>query len=97
MCAANTFLVERYLPGLRADELEAFTTRLAAATAAVRADGRSVRWLRSVALPEEDTCLCVFRAASREDVEEANRRAGAPYERIVPAVTVAEVLPQAKV
>ena len=87
--SGETFLVERYLPGLRGDELGSFVARLEAATAELRAEGRNVRWLGSISVPEEETCLCLFRACARVDVQEANRRAGAPFERVVPAVAVA--------
>jgi hypothetical protein len=84
-----TFLVERYIPGLQAVHVEALARRLASASAQVEADvRRPVRWLRSVALLEDETCLCTFSACSCDDVEEANRRANATYERIVPTTTV---------
>jgi hypothetical protein len=85
---SNTYLVERYLPRLQPADVTALATRLAAATAEMRAEGRDVRWLRSLAIPEEETCLCSFSAHTSTDVEEANSRAGAAYERIVPALVV---------
>jgi hypothetical protein len=84
--SGQTFLVERYLPGLGAAGLEALAARLTSAAAEVERDtSRPVRWLCSIALFGDETCLCVFSARTREDVEEANRRANAAFERIVPA------------
>jgi hypothetical protein len=88
MSGGSAFLVERYIPRLQPADVELLTRRLAAATAQLRAEGRNVEWLRSLALPDDETCLCIFSARSRADVEEANRRAGADYERIVETLTV---------
>lgn len=85
------FLVERYLPGLDVTRLAALEARLRATTEAMRREGRDVAWLQSVAVPRDDTCLCLFRAAERELVVEANARAGADYERISEAVAAREV------
>jgi hypothetical protein len=85
---SNTFLVERYIPRLQAADVTALARRVAAAGAELRAEGRPVRWLRSVAIPDDETCLCTFSAHSAVDVEEANRRAGAAYERIIPVLVI---------
>lgn len=88
MRSSNTFLVERYIPRLQAADVTALATRVAAAAAELRAEGREVRWLRSLAIPDEETCLCTFSADTGIDVAEANRRAGAAYERIVPILVI---------
>jgi hypothetical protein len=46
-----------------------------------------VRFVRSVFIPEDEICLCVYQAASAEDVREVARRAGLQFERIAAAVT----------
>lgn len=88
MSGGMTFLVERYIAGLRPADLDPLARRLAAATAQLRAQGREVRWLRSYALPDDETCLCIFAARTRADVEAANRLAGSAYERILETLTV---------
>jgi Nickel responsive protein SCO4226-like len=88
MPAGTTFLVERYIPRLRAADVDLLGRRLAAATAELRAEGREVCWLRSYALSDDETCLCVFVAGARADVEEANRRAESAYERILETYTI---------
>jgi hypothetical protein len=50
--------------------------------AAVERAGTAVRWVRSVYVPERDTCLLVFEAPTAEAVERASRRAGLTYDRI---------------
>lgn len=79
------YLVERYAPGLDADDL---ASRLQSATAGLRAQGAHVEWLLSIALPDEDGCLCLFEAPSAEDVRLANERAAAPFDRLVEAVAL---------
>jgi hypothetical protein len=48
----------------------------------VRAAGGRVRFVRSVFIPEDETCLCVYQAASAKDVREAARRAGLQVEHV---------------
>jgi len=43
-------------------------------------------YLRSTYLPEDETCLHFFAAASGEDVAEAARQAGFTGERITPSI-----------
>jgi hypothetical protein len=95
MAGRTTFLVERYIPGLRQADVDLLAGRLATASAELRAEGRDVHWLRSHALPDDETCLCVFVACSRVDVEEVNARTRSSYERILEALTIerTEVLP----
>ena len=88
MSDRRTFLVERYIPSLEAAALADLARRLDGASRELRAEGRDVHWLRSFALLDDETCLCVFFAPSGADVEEANRRAQAPYERVVAACMV---------
>jgi Nickel responsive protein SCO4226-like len=88
MTDGTTFLVERYIPRLGRSDLELLARRLAAASAELRSEGRLVYWLRSHALPNDETCLCFFVAHRRADVEEANRRAGSAFERILETSTI---------
>ncbi len=85
---ACTFIVERYIPHLRSADIEPLCERLTAASAELQAEGRDIRWLRSFALLDDETCLCLFSARSRNDVAEANHRAGAAYDRIIETVTI---------
>ena len=80
------YVVERYLPGLSRSDLLHGLSRL-------ERDGRetdtpAVRYLGSTIVLGDEACFCQFEAPSEAAVAEANRRAGLPFSRIVPAVTV---------
>jgi uncharacterized protein DUF4242 len=75
------YVVERYLPGLARSDLLAALDRLASETA-------DVRYLGSTIVLEDEACFCQFEGPSEEAVADANRRANAPFDRIVPAVAV---------
>ena len=52
-----------------------------------------MRFVRSIFVPEDETCFCVYQAASAQDVREAACRASLPFRRITPTIrqpTVAE-------
>ena len=49
-------------------------------------EGTPVRFLRSVFVPEDETCFFLFEAASATAVQEAGRRAAVQFERVVEAV-----------
>jgi hypothetical protein len=83
----SLFLVERYLR-LHEGSAQALEESLRGATAVLRSEGVEIAWLTSIALPDEDTCLCVFRAASAADVVAVNRLAGVEIDRIVPALLI---------
>ena len=46
-----------------------------------------VRWLRSIFVPEDETCFFLYEAETAEQVEEAARRAAISYEHIAEAQT----------
>lgn len=84
----GSFLVERYLPGISAEELTAAAVRAAAVSAEMTAAGTSVRYLGTTFVPEDEACFCQFEAASAEIVALANERARMPFARIVAALRV---------
>jgi hypothetical protein len=51
-------------------------------------DGNTVRYLRSILIPGDDTCLHLVEAASGRQVAEAFRQVGLEADRIVEAVGV---------
>lgn len=81
------FVVERYLVGWTPDEVHTLLSRVAASAEAMAKDG--VRHLRSVVIPGDETCLCVFEGPDAETVRRANTVAGLPSDRVVPG----ELLP----
>jgi hypothetical protein len=45
-----------------------------------------VRFLRSVFVPEDETCFYLYEAASVDDVREAARRAALPFATVVESI-----------
>lgn len=80
------FVVERHLPGVTADALKAAGMRAKTCCAEMTDEGTRVRWVRSFFLPQTEQTMCVFEAATRQVVEEANRRAQIPFKAIREAV-----------
>jgi len=68
------FLAERYLAGINRTALREMTNILEQTAAG--------QWFGSLALPDDDLCLSIFRAATLAEVRHLNDRAGVGYERI---------------
>ena len=49
------------------------------------AQGKNVRYIRSMFLPEEARCMCLFEAPNPQLVKEVNDAAKLPYTRVVEA------------
>ncbi len=77
----SVFMVERDLSGI---SMEALAGAQAAAIA--QTDGTEVRYLRSMFVPGDGRCFCMFEAKEAAAVAEANDRAGLPYTRVLPAL-----------
>jgi uncharacterized protein DUF4242 len=84
-----TYMVERYLPGVSAEEILAAAIRAREVTADMTDKGSPIRYLRSTYLPSEESCFCLFDGPSEEAVRAANDRARIPFDRIVEAVHMA--------
>jgi hypothetical protein len=79
------YVVERYLPGLSRSDLLHGLSRL---ERDAKSDAQEVRYLGSTIVLGDEACFCQFEGPSEAAVAEANRKAGLPFDRIVPAVTV---------
>ena len=82
------YVVERYLPGLTRADLMPGLSRLEPAIEELQGEGSEVRYLGSTIVLEDEACFCEFEGPSEAAVAEANRRAGLPFDRIVPALLV---------
>jgi hypothetical protein len=76
------YMVERYLPGMTARELDEAGARLAATAEELAAQGVGVRYVGSTFVPKEESCFCRFEASSREVVQRVCERARLPFARI---------------
>jgi hypothetical protein len=78
-------LVERYLAQPTPRALSDLAAETDAAVAALAADGVPVSYLRSIAIPQDETCFCIFDAESHA-VEELNERLTVVSIRVVPVL-----------
>ncbi len=53
-------------------------------------EGTPVRLVRSILIPEDETCFYLYEAETAEAVREAARRAALPLERITEAISVSK-------
>jgi hypothetical protein len=81
------YVVERYLPGLHRSDLLSGLSRLEPPRDQAERPAE-VRYLGSTIVLRDEACFCQFEGPSSDAVAEVNRRAGLPFDRIVPAVTV---------
>lgn len=82
VAAMPRFLVEAYSPA-RATRAETKAARSAATE--LSRTGKPVRYLRTIFVPEDQTCFHVFEARSVQAVREVAERAGLSPDRIVEA------------
>ncbi len=80
------YMADRNLPGITMEQLGQAQQAAISASQQMTAEGTPVRYLRSMYVPEENHCMCLFEAESPAAVKEANDRAKIPYTRIVEAL-----------
>lgn len=80
------FLAEGYVSRHGLDELPEAIARVRRSAEELTREGREVRYLRTIFVPDDETCFHVFEGVSVEAVEEASRRAEWSFDRIVEAV-----------
>jgi hypothetical protein len=72
------------------DRLPELTARARAASEQLSREGRQVRFVRSVFVPEDETCFYVYEAIRVENVREAARRAALPSAGLVASARIEE-------
>ena len=80
-----SYLVETYQPRPGGARLEHAARRAQAAAEALAREGAAIRFVRAIALPDEDTCFFLYEATTAACVGEATRRASIRFDRIVDA------------
>jgi hypothetical protein len=80
------FLLELYVAKAAAADVDTVATKASSAAEELSAAGRSVRCLRSILVPEDETCFLLFEAATADDVQLAAERADLAFGRITEAV-----------
>jgi hypothetical protein len=83
----SEFLVEVYRPRLAASVPQPGVDDLCRAAEELTRQGTQVGFLRSIFVPEEETCFYLFQASSVEAVRAAAARAGLRFARVTEAVS----------
>jgi hypothetical protein len=80
------FLLERYVPRANDGAIERDAERARLSAEALTLEGTPVRYLRSIFVPDDETCFLLYEAGSVEAVRAAALRAALPFERISLAI-----------
>jgi hypothetical protein len=80
------FLVELYVSRVDAGAVARGAEQSRRAAAELTREGRPVRYLRSLFVPEDETCFYLYEASCVDAVREAARRAAVPFDRVTEAV-----------
>jgi len=81
------FLVELYMSRTEPLAAEQGAARARLVAEQLTREGTPVRCVRSIFVPDDETCFYLYEAASADDVRVAAERAGLPVERVAEAVT----------
>lgn len=81
----TVYMVDRELPGITMEQLAGAQKAAIETGRAMTAEGKDVRYIRSMFVPGESRCMCLFEASEAEHVRALNDSAGIPYTRIVEA------------
>jgi hypothetical protein len=84
----NEYLVELYLPRRDEAALADAAARARIASEQMASEGKRVRYLRTIFVPQDEICFHLYEAQAADVVGEASLRAQIAYERIVRAVSV---------
>jgi uncharacterized protein DUF4242 len=82
----TVYMVERNLKGIAMNDLAAAQQAAIRTAKSFTPQGTPMRYIRSTFAPEDGRCMCLFEAASAEDVKKLNDEAKLPYSRVVEAL-----------
>ena len=80
------YMVDRRLPGFTTEQLAAAQKAAIETSQQFTAQGKPVRYIRSMYVPAEAHCMCLFEAASADLVKQVNETAKLPFTRVVDAM-----------
>jgi hypothetical protein len=80
------FLVELYLSRTDTGAVERGARDARRAADELTREGTNVQYVRSIFVPEDETCFYLYEAAAADHVREAAHRAGLAFERVAEAV-----------
>jgi hypothetical protein len=81
------FVGEHYLPAQTAQDAGHCAKAAREAADQLRREGTQVHHVRSILIPEDETCIHLYRAESMEAVRVAAARASLPLDRLTGAVS----------
>jgi hypothetical protein len=79
------YMVDRTLPGITKEQLAAAQASAIEMGKKMTAQGKKVRYIRSMFVPSESHCMCMFESERPEYVKELNETAKIPFTRIIEA------------
>jgi hypothetical protein len=80
------FVTERSLQGIALPDLAAAQKQAIETAGKFSEEGKPVKYLRSVFVPDTGHCSCLFEAEDAATVEALNKQANLPYDRVAPAM-----------
>lgn len=86
--AVNSYLVERYLPGISEAEVRRGIDRVRARCSELVAKGIEILYVGSIFLPLEEACFCRFDSDRAETVAQVNEEAQLAFARITAGVAI---------
>ena len=81
--SAKTYLVEAYVSKSDANGPAGIAVRAVLASKEMRREGTFVRYVRSIFIPQDETCFHIFEAGSEQDARNAAARVGIQAERVL--------------
>jgi uncharacterized protein DUF4242 len=73
------YIVERDLPGITLEQLAVAQKAAIETGQEFTANGKDVRYIRSIFVPGDNRCMCLFEATGPELVKEVNEAAQIPF------------------
>jgi hypothetical protein len=87
LAGVREFVAEHYLSGTDAAAGQRSATAARLAAERLTSEGTAVEFVRSIFIPEDETCMYIYRADSIDAVWAVAERSSLRFERISEAVT----------